>query len=140
MPLRFFATEIRYFESARIAHFNRLGKALSILDETPAFDFTKFMNATGIGPILSFTSCKFRMPGSYPDALIIGSRIDLGSICDDRFVMKYAVYSEEKGKFLAEGEGLVVMYDYAANTKAKISPQFLNAIKYVENEAPTFSK
>ena len=97
------------------------------------------MNATGVGPILSQTSCKFRLPGSYPDSLIAASKIDLETIKDDRFVMKYLVYSENKKKLLAEGEGTIVMYDYAKNGKAKIPPQLLNAIKAVDRETPAFS-
>ncbi len=129
----------KYFETARIAHFHRLGKALERLDEKPAFDFVRFMNATGVGPILSQTSCKFRIPGSYPDSLVAGSRIDVEAMADDRFVMKYVVFSETKKKLLAEGEGTIVMYDYSKNVKAKIPPQLLNAIKAVDKETPTFS-
>lgn len=130
----------KFFESARIAHFRRLGAALTRLDErspTP-FDFAKFMNATGVGPILSQTSCKFRVPGSYPDSLIAASKIDVEAIADDRFVMRYLVYSEQKKKVLAEGEGTIVMYDYSQSKKTTLPTQLLNAIKAVDKETPTF--
>ncbi|MGZ6208377.1 MAG: acyl-CoA thioesterase, partial [Syntrophales bacterium] len=44
----------RYFESARIAYFEKA-------------DMFSYMTETGIGPILATISCKFKIPLSYPD-------------------------------------------------------------------------
>ena len=44
---------LRYFESARIAYFERLGFGISIAEQ-------------GIGPILASTSCEFKFPLTYP--------------------------------------------------------------------------
>ena len=77
----------KYFETARIAHFQRLGNTLSAQHGQEGKDFYDgFINAKGVGPILASTNCSFKFPGSYPDKLIAGSRIDKTSIEDDRFV------------------------------------------------------
>ncbi|MCB9785273.1 MAG: acyl-CoA thioesterase [Deltaproteobacteria bacterium] len=90
---------LRWFESARIACFERTG-------------FDAHMRAHRVGPILAETSCRFRRPLAYPDRVIAGTRIsDLG---DDRFTMEYAVWSHALGEVAATGTGLVVCYDYAA--------------------------
>ena len=48
----------RFFESARIAYFEKM-------------DLMDYMTQTGIGPILATTSCKFKIPLSYPDKVLI---------------------------------------------------------------------
>jgi acyl-CoA thioester hydrolase len=95
----------RYFESARIAYFERL-------------EFMEHMQATGVGPILASTQCRFRIPLTYPDTVRIGAKItDIG---DDRFVMRYAVVSQRLQKLAAEGEGMIVSFDYRENRKAPL--------------------
>lgn len=95
----------RYFESARIAYFEQLAVA-------------DFLSSNGIGPILASTSCRFRFPVTYPDTLIVGARISqMGA---DRFVMEYRAVSQRHNKLAAEGEGLLVSYDYGAGRKAPI--------------------
>ncbi|HEX6622399.1 MAG TPA: acyl-CoA thioesterase, partial [Pyrinomonadaceae bacterium] len=68
----------RYFESARMAYFERVG-------------FWAYMDETGVGPILASTRCKFILPLTYPDTVSIGARVS--EIEDDRFTMSYAVVS-----------------------------------------------
>ena len=95
----------RYFEHGRIACFGRLG-------------VMEVMKSTGVGPILAHTSCRFRVPLSYPDTVHIGTRID--DVGDDRFVMHYRVVSERHGAVAAEGDGRIVMFDYQGQTKAAL--------------------
>ncbi|HZG51668.1 MAG TPA: thioesterase family protein [Pyrinomonadaceae bacterium] len=95
----------RYFESARMAYFTRL-------------DIWDYMKETGIGPILASTACKFKLPLVYPDTVSVGTRIT--GVEADRFVMKYVVVSHARAKAAAEGEGLIVAYDYRALRKAPL--------------------
>lgn len=95
----------RYFENARLAYFQRAG-------------FMDLDAGAGIGPILASTSCRFRIPLTYPDTIHIGARVsDMG---EDRFTMQYVVYSEQHSKIAAEGEGLVVCLDYRSHKKVAI--------------------
>jgi acyl-CoA thioester hydrolase len=107
----------RYFESARMAYFTRL-------------DIWDYMNETGIGPILGSTACKFKLPLTYPDTVSVGTRIS--EIEADRFVMKYVVVSHNHAKTAAEGEGLVVSYDYRALRKAPLPDEIKRRIEALE--------
>lgn len=105
----------RYFESARIAYFDRI----------------HFRGDDGaIGPILASTHCRFRRPLVYPDRVSVGARItDVG---DDRFTMQYRVFSHAQNAVAAEGEGLVVSYDYREGAKAALPPEVRARIEEVE--------
>jgi len=95
----------RYFESARIAYFERSGVILH-------------MKETGIGPILASTQCRFRAPLTYPDSVSVGTRAH--SLEADRFTMDYRVVSHKLQSVAAEGSGVIVMFDYTNNGKAPI--------------------
>ena len=107
----------RYFESARIAYFERLG-------------LWDYINETGVGPILASTQCQFRLPLTYPDTVSIGARVS--EIEDDRFVMKYVAVSHRHEKAAAEGEGLIVAYDYRALRKAALPEEIRKRIETLE--------
>jgi acyl-CoA thioester hydrolase len=107
----------RYFESARMAYFTRL-------------DIWNYMDETGIGPILASTACKFRLPLVYPDTVSVGTRIS--GVESDRFVMNYVVVSHGHAKVAAEGEGLIVSYDYRALRKAPLPDEIKRRIEVLE--------
>ncbi|HEV2799020.1 MAG TPA: thioesterase family protein [Pyrinomonadaceae bacterium] len=107
----------RYFESARMAYFTRL-------------DIWNYMNETGIGPILASTSCQFKLPLTYPDTVSVGTRIS--ALEPDRFVMRYVVVSHNHARVAAEGEGLVVSYDYRALRKAPLPEEIRRRIDELE--------
>jgi acyl-CoA thioester hydrolase len=107
----------RYFESARMAYFDRL-------------DIWDYMNETGIGPILASTQCRFRVPLSYPDTVSVGTKIS--EIADDRFLMKYRVVSHRHAKIAAEGEGVIVSYNYREQAKAPLPEEIKERIRALE--------
>jgi acyl-CoA thioester hydrolase len=110
----------RYFESARMAYFDRL-------------DIWTYLNETGTGPILASTNCRFRIPLSYPDAVSVGARIT--DLDDDRFLMKYLAVSHRHEKTAAEGEGLIVSYDYREQMKAALPEEIKGRIRALEKSA-----
>ncbi len=95
----------RYFETARIAYFEMLG-------------VREFLERDPVGPILAETACRFRAALSYPDTVSIGARV--ASVGEDRFVMRYAVFSHRLGRLAAEGEGTLVCFDYRQHRKAPV--------------------
>jgi acyl-CoA thioester hydrolase len=107
----------RFFESARIAYFERL-------------DFLEYMETTGVGPILASTNCKFKIPLTYPDTVSIGSRVS--EIDEDRFTMEYFVVSHKHQRVAAEGTGLIVCYDYKQNKKAPVPSELKQRIEELE--------
>lgn len=95
----------RWFETARIAFLE-------------AIDFTAGGQTGGIGPILASTSCRFRRPVTFPDTVTVGVRTP--DVEEDRFTHVYRVVSAGTGEVVAEGEGVVVSYDYREERKAPI--------------------
>ncbi len=108
----------RYFESARMAYFHEL-------------DIWSYMDETGIGPILASTECKFKIPLSYPDTVSVGTRIS--NVEEDRFLMKYAVISHQHQRIAAEGEGVIVSYDYRGKKKAPLPQEIKARIEALES-------
>lgn len=107
----------RYFESARIAYFEKMG----LID---------FMKKTGIGPILATTSCRFRIPLTYPDSVLIGAKVV--SVEDDRLVMNYIVVSKRHRKPAAEGEGVIVAFDYRGGKKVPVPEALKQKVLEIE--------
>jgi acyl-CoA thioester hydrolase len=93
-------------------------------------DIWNYMNKTGIGPILASTQCKFRVPLSYPDTVSVGAKID--EVAEDRFLMKYRVISHRHAKVAAEGEGVIVSYDYREKTKVPLPEEIKERIRVLE--------
>jgi acyl-CoA thioester hydrolase len=111
----------RYFESARIAYFEKI-------------DVISYMTETGIGPILATTSCKFKIPLSYPDKVLIGAKVV--SIEEDRFVMNYLVVSAKHQKVAAEGDGVIVTLNYREGKKVTVPEVVRQKILDIEKSAP----
>lgn len=99
------AVYFRYFEDARMKYFAATG-------------VMEHMIETRIGPILASTTCNFRAPLVFPDIIHIGARIE--ELKNRTFKMKYAIYSERLEKLAADGEGLVVFYDYQRKVSCEI--------------------
>jgi len=111
----------RWFETARVAYFDQLGFRID--------------GETGLGPILASTSCRFRLPLTYPDRVLIGSRVtDVGA---DRFTMLHRAVSLRLDAVAAEGEGVVVCYDYGNRRKAGLPPELTARIIELEGTART---
>lgn len=110
----------RYFETARIAYFEKL-------------DVPEFLGRDPVGPILAETSCRFRAALSYPDTVSIGARVE--NVGEDRFIMRYAVFSHRLGRLAAEGEGVMACYDYRQNRKASVPAKLRQRIAALEGNA-----
>jgi acyl-CoA thioester hydrolase len=104
----------RWFETARMAFLHAVG-------------FAAGGDAAGVGPILASTSCRFRRPVEYPDTVTVGVRVT--DLADDRFSHGYRVVSHARGEVVAEGEGVVVSYDYGTGRKAPLPDAVRGAIR-----------
>ena len=111
----------RYFESARVHYFEHT-------------DLMEEMKSTGLGPIVHSQSCRYRFPLSFPDRIQVGVRIP--ALGPDRFPMQYKLVSTRKQVVAAEGEVLVVMFDYGRNQKALLPASVRSAIANVEGWGP----
>jgi acyl-CoA thioester hydrolase len=107
----------RYFESARIAYSEKIG-------------LQEYKKKTGIGPILGSTSCRYRFPLTYPDTVSVGAKVT--EMEDDRFAMNYVVVSHRHQKIAAEGDGVIVMYDYREGKKTAMPEEIRASILALE--------
>ena len=107
----------RYFENARLEVFRRL-------------DWPAYEEQTGIGPILAATSARFRKPLTWPDVVLIGARV--ASVGADRFTLEHRLVSRRLGAVAAEGDGLVVTFDYRRGAKVPIPDELRRRIVELE--------
>jgi acyl-CoA thioester hydrolase len=110
----------RYFENARIAYLDHIGWLASMMEH-------------GLGPIVASTQARFRKPLSYPDHLLVGAHIS--ELHSDRVTFRYRLVSTKLNAIAAEGEAVVVSYDYRKNAKAPIPESIRKAIEEFEKHS-----
>ena len=108
----------RYFESARIAYFEKL--------EMMGND-----KVTDVAPILAETSCRFKFPLTYPDDILVGARIMENH--SHGFMMEYAVYSTKHQRITSIGTGRIVLLNYKSHEKVAVSDDLLHKIQQLES-------
>lgn len=111
------AVYFRYFESARLEYFKRIKLLVNIAQSQ-------------VGPVLGETSCRYKLPITYPDTLVIGSKII--DLQEDRFTMEYQIVSKKLGKVSTIGKATCVMFDFKNNTKTNLPDEVKQAILDVE--------
>ncbi|MDC5839297.1 acyl-CoA thioesterase [Vibrio europaeus] len=111
------AVYFRYFETARLDYFKKIELLVDL-------------KTHHIGPVLGHTDCRYKIPVTYPDTLLIGSRVS--ELKDDRFTMEYLVVSKKVGKVTTVGTATCVMFDFKNHTKATIPEHIKQAIVSTE--------
>ena len=107
----------RYFENARIPWLDRIG-------------WMKLREESGYGPIIASTSARYRRPINYPDHILIGVRaIDVQV---DRVTIEYRLVSTKLNALAADGQAVVVSYDYNAAKKCPIPDAVRKAIEELQ--------
>lgn len=112
---------LRWFESARIAYFDRC-------------HYQEIIQQTGVGPILRDARIRYRIPLTYPDRVISATRVT--RLEADRFSMEHLVYSLNHQAVAAEGEGVIVCVNYREGVKAKVPQRYRDEIMGCELIAP----
>lgn len=108
---------LRWFESARIAYFERVG----LSGRAPQ----------GVGPILARATCDYAIPLAYPDAVVVEATV--AKLGTTSFTMHYRARSRAHGlQVAAQGEGVVVLVDYARGGKVPLEAALREAIERLE--------
>jgi acyl-CoA thioester hydrolase len=107
----------RWFESARIAYFGRIG-------------VMKHRSGESIGPILAATSCDYRRPIVFPDTVRVGIRAT--RIGRTSLGLEHRIVSDEQKVVAAEGEATIVFYDYASGRPHPVPDQIRRAVEALE--------
>lgn len=113
---------LQYFETARINYHERVGI------RPPS------AGSGADGVILAANSCRYKVPVTYPDTLAVGARI--AALGEDSFLMEYAAVSRRLGRVAAEGDALVVLYDFSTRRRIPISADLRSAITALEGHEP----
>ncbi len=108
---------LRYFEDVRIAYFEEIG-------------IFKIMSKENHGPIMAHASTDFRLPLKHPDTIHIGGRCEI--IGPKKIRMYYKVYSEQFKAVAAEGDSLIIYYDYNNNRSCAIPNLIRDALQTLE--------
>ncbi|GAA4877084.1 thioesterase family protein [Ferrimonas pelagia] len=104
----------RYFENIRIHFFRR-------------FEFMESLMGQRLAPILSETQCRYRRPVTFPDQLLLGTRIT--QLSDDRLSMEYAVYSQAQQCITTLGSATVVCVDTQTGRPSPLPMPLASALK-----------
>lgn len=114
----------RLFEDVRIRFFEEVGVPHRLGQRGPG----------GGAPILAATQCQFRVAMTYPDT----ARVETGisHIGRSSFTMRYQVHSLRQGRLAAEGEGVVVWYDYEAQQSVPLPDELRRRIETMRVPMP----
>jgi acyl-CoA thioester hydrolase len=107
----------RYFEAARIEYLTRVG-------------WMESKEKLGIGPIVHSTQARFRKPLGYPDLLKVGGRAV--AVSSDRVTIEHVVWSTRLESVAAQGQVVVVNFDYRAGKKLPFAATMRAAILDLE--------
>ncbi len=110
-------TYFRWFESGRMDYLRQVG-------------YLAHMEATGQGPILAHTECRFRAPLAWPDGVLVETGVEELDV--DRFLMRYRVTALSSGVVAAEGSGRMVSFDYRSGGKCPLPTAVREAILRIE--------
>ena len=106
------AVYFRYLESGRIVHLTNLGAYAE--DRTT-------------GTVVGSLQCQFRIPLTYPDTIIVGSRV--ANLGEDRFNFEYAIFSQRHDKIAAEASSVVVAITLRDGRKTKLPDSMRAAVE-----------
>lgn len=103
----------RYFENVRLEYFGRVG----VIDS---------MKESNVGPILGATECRYLAPLTYPDSILVGTRVS--KIREKRFSMRYEIFSTKLNKVVAVGSGEIVYFDFSSGQSCAIPEKITHAM------------
>ncbi len=110
-------TYFRWLESARIAYLEQVNLGHDL-------------QRTGVGPILAAIKCDYRRQLTYPDSVIVGARVT--RIGRSSLTMQHGVFSVAQQTLVAESEGVIVAFEYAANQSCPVPDDVRRAIEALE--------
>jgi acyl-CoA thioester hydrolase len=110
---------LRWFETARIAYFDRAG-------------ISERKESEGIGPILARQVIDYRLPITYPDRMQVATTVT--KLGNTSLTMAFRIKSlQQAGALAAEGEGVIVMLDYRRGTKFPLDQRLRSGILQLES-------
>jgi acyl-CoA thioester hydrolase len=109
----------RWFESARIAYFMRMG-------------LVAFQDGDRIGSILASSSCDYRRSITFPDTVHVGIKVT--RIGRTSIGFAHRIISEAQTVLAAEGTSTAVIFDYDAKRPHPVPEAVRQAIAAIEGQ------
>ena len=104
---------IRWCETARIELFRKIWGDIGI-------NMKEILEGHGVGPILANFNINYKIPISYPDNVIIQTRVS--HIGNSSFNVEHQVFTEKMGNsVVAEASSVVVMLNYKTEEKFNLN-------------------
>ena len=110
----------RWFESARIAYFRRIG-------------LMRHLDGGQVGPILAAATCDYRRSIVFPDTVHVGIRAT--RIGRTSIGLEHRIVSDGLKAVAADGTSTTVVYDYAAGRPHPVPDSVRTAIAELEGRA-----
>ncbi|EDM81776.1 predicted thioesterase [Plesiocystis pacifica SIR-1] len=112
---------LRWLENARFEWFERVGVSAWMRESGGA-----------VGPILARVECDYRLPVGFPDKVWTSLRcVELGG---SSMRLRSQVWSEAHGAVAAEGDAVIVLVDYAAESSVRVPEPIRAAIRALDGE------
>jgi acyl-CoA thioesterase FadM len=153
---------MRYFETARMQYLidvtQYLPNDLRATLTQPTIELDKEIvnkvipEQTVVGPIISHVTTRYRAQVRYPDTLTYWIRIraedlekmkaqaETGCSSGDRILLEYVAVSHRLEKIVADGNAMLVAFDYPRNRKANIPLYLAKAIYQWEIEGRNYTQ
>jgi acyl-CoA thioester hydrolase len=104
---------IRWLESSRIDYLEEAG-------------MRDLMTSHKVGPILAAIHCDYKRQLAYPGSVRIGARI--ARLGRSSMTVAHRIVDEQSGELAAEGESVVVVYDFANQRPVRIPVDVREAV------------
>ena len=109
----------RWYESSRIAYLEESG-------------ISTVMDSMQIGPILAAVNCNYKRQLRYPDRIQVGCK--LARLGRSSLTLQHIVVSDELGQEAADGESVVVMFDFENQRPVRIPEEVRGKISQFESD------
>ena len=110
---------IRWFETARIR----------FLEDAGVGDM---ITGNGLGPILAAIHCNYRQQIRYPDTVCVSAKA--AQIGRTSIKVEHKVFSDDSQSVAAEGESIVVVFDYEKQRPVRVSDELRELIERIQSQ------
>ncbi|MBL7044820.1 MAG: acyl-CoA thioesterase [Pirellulaceae bacterium] len=111
---------LRWFETSRIAYLEQSGLGY-------------MMSGAGLGPIVASITCNYRRQIVYPETVYVGTKLD--TLRRSSMILAHAVYSRSENALAADGQTVVVFFDYDANRPRRVPDEVREKIEAFDKQA-----